>query len=420
MSQTRQATPTVTVLDQYCAQYRHLFADVRLFDAFTALHLGLLADIPRKSLPAIAKAVGLPHSQGLHHLLTTTAWSTQAFHDHRLRLTKQLLADRPIIVCIDETGDRKKGSTTDYTARQYLGNVGKIDHGIVTVHAYGVLHGITFPLSFRTFKPKSRLQDGDEYKTKPMLAAEILTELVTCGFQIACVVADCAYGESYPFLDAIAPYRLPYIFAIRRNHGGWLPEDQRIEWYPWQEGLRHFADGTTEQRFFREFVYGQQGQTRYYQLTTDPTTLPEDTTWLIMAKCHHDDPAALLDGYGVRTWIEYSFRQLKQELGWKTYRLTAAAHIERWWEIVLSVYWFLSARALPAVLQDDTPTIETQHQRHRWWDHGRSWKAMLNNLRLIVQPFVLAALLAPWLDVFPNAQLQVGLTKLCGLMNQFQ
>lgn len=37
---------------------------------------------------------------------------------------------------IDETGDRKKGTKTDYVARQYLGSIGKIDKGIVSVNAY--------------------------------------------------------------------------------------------------------------------------------------------------------------------------------------------------------------------------------------------------------------------------------------------
>jgi len=29
---------------------------------------------------------------------------------------------RPIILIIDETGDKKKGNTTDYVKRQYIGN----------------------------------------------------------------------------------------------------------------------------------------------------------------------------------------------------------------------------------------------------------------------------------------------------------
>jgi SRSO17 transposase len=52
-----------------------------------------------------------------------------------------LLAKRPIILCIDETGDKKAGKTTDYVAKQYIGNLGKTANGIVPVNAYAVVDG---------------------------------------------------------------------------------------------------------------------------------------------------------------------------------------------------------------------------------------------------------------------------------------
>ena len=39
--------------------YRILFKEVRHYESFKYLHLGMLSPIPRKSLPAIARAVGL-------------------------------------------------------------------------------------------------------------------------------------------------------------------------------------------------------------------------------------------------------------------------------------------------------------------------------------------------------------------------
>ena len=34
--------------------------------------------------------------------------------------------------------------------------------------------------------------------------------------------------------------------------------------------------------------------------------------------------------YGLRTWVEYGFRQCKQELGWTDYRFTNFKDIEKW------------------------------------------------------------------------------------------
>src|SRR4028118_1894089 len=227
MTKARTITPTVTFVDEYCAQLQDLFPDVRSFEQFKFLHLGMLADLPRKSLPAIAKAVGQTNPQALHHFLTASPWSPTSLRQRRLELLKRLVADRPLTLCVDETGDRKKGSTTDYISRQYLGNVGKIDNGIVSVNLYGVLDGIPFPLSFAIFKPKTTLKDTDIHRSKPQLAIDLVRELVAFGFRIDVVVADSLYGESGAFIQALNDLSLPYIVAIRRDHGVLMSPGQR-------------------------------------------------------------------------------------------------------------------------------------------------------------------------------------------------
>src|SRR5262245_36822753 len=145
MSMPRAPKPTVGFVDQYCAYYRDIFPEVRSFEQFTALHLGLLTEIPRKTLPAIARAVGGEDAQSLHHFLTASPWEVTAFRQKRLERIKSVVNGRAFILCIDETGDKKKGKTTDYVARQYIGNLGKIENGLVSVNAYGIIDAITFP-----------------------------------------------------------------------------------------------------------------------------------------------------------------------------------------------------------------------------------------------------------------------------------
>jgi len=72
----------------------------------------------------------------LHHFLTESPWQIDAFRQHRLKLILQTLGEREIVLVIDDTGDRKKGHHTDYVKRQYIGNLGKIENGIVAVTAY--------------------------------------------------------------------------------------------------------------------------------------------------------------------------------------------------------------------------------------------------------------------------------------------
>ena len=105
MTKARRATATVTLVDEYAERYQDLFPEVRSFEAFTHLLMGMLSELKRKTLPAIAKAVGAD-AQALHHVVAYAPWSVHELRRRRLTLVKQALDGRPFILCIDETGDR--------------------------------------------------------------------------------------------------------------------------------------------------------------------------------------------------------------------------------------------------------------------------------------------------------------------------
>lgn len=90
----------------------------------------------------------------MHHFIAKFPWSTNELKDRKLCKVLKVLNGNAITVVIDETWDRKKGKKTDYVARQYLGSLGKVDNGIVSVNAYGVYFNITFPLVVKVFKPR--------------------------------------------------------------------------------------------------------------------------------------------------------------------------------------------------------------------------------------------------------------------------
>ena len=64
------------------------------------------------------------------------------------------------------------------------------------MNVYGVVDGITYPLMFKIYKPKSRLKANDEYQSKPQLAVQLVQEIQSLGFVIERVLADSLYGES--------------------------------------------------------------------------------------------------------------------------------------------------------------------------------------------------------------------------------
>ena len=130
MSVPRAPKPTVGFVDQYCAYYHEVFPEVGSVEQFKYLHLGLIAELPRKTLPAIARVVGLEDEQSLHHFLANSPWEITQLRDKRLQLVKQVVRGRSLVLCIDETGDKKKGKTTDYVARQYIGIWARLTMGL--------------------------------------------------------------------------------------------------------------------------------------------------------------------------------------------------------------------------------------------------------------------------------------------------
>jgi SRSO17 transposase len=49
--------------------------------------------------------------------------------------------------------------------------------------------------------------------------------------------------------------------------------------------------------------------------------------------------------YGLRNWVEYGLKQSKNELGWADFRVTEFSRIEKWWEMVMSVYLMVSLQS---------------------------------------------------------------------------
>jgi hypothetical protein len=127
--------------------------------------------------------------------------------------------------------------------------------------------------------------------------------------------------------------------------------------------------------------------------------------------------------------IEYGFKQAKDELGWADFRLTDAPSIERWWELVMCAYLFVSLQApifaAPPADSASAPAAQALAAagaagQHPAWTEDMSGKHRLDNLRLLLQPFICACLLLPWLRLYPLPHLAAGLADLYALMNTYR
>jgi SRSO17 transposase len=82
----REPASTIKFVDDYCQWYRKLFPEVRSFEALKYLHVGIISDIKGKTLPAIARVVGLSNEQRLLHFLTESPWKLEQLSPTRLKL----------------------------------------------------------------------------------------------------------------------------------------------------------------------------------------------------------------------------------------------------------------------------------------------------------------------------------------------
>jgi len=117
----------------WIASFGDCFCRRQTFGHFQAYLLGLLADVPRKSVEPMALAMGVA-VRTLQEFLSHFVWDHDRLRDQlQRRMIDQHGGDEAIGV-IDETGHPKQGDKTPGVQRQYCGQSGKIDNCVVAVH----------------------------------------------------------------------------------------------------------------------------------------------------------------------------------------------------------------------------------------------------------------------------------------------
>jgi hypothetical protein len=383
------ATPRLTAppapgpLEAFAAEFDALFSTLAQRRSFREYLSGLLLPRERnKTLTALAGAEPITQAQEapvqrLQFFLSEAPWEADAVNQRRLEL---LLANPQTaphdggVLVVDETGDRKEGNQTEHVARQYLGSIGKVDNGIVAVSTLWADERLYYPLHVRPYTPAERLPRGKKnpaFRTKPQIAMELVDRALSMGVSFRAVVGDCIYGESVHLEGALSEAGLPYVLALRPSHGTWAPEDaahtpeeaaRELRWGgpedpgDWTKVVRRFRDGHTAVWWAAELSLGgcsSSNPTRLVAATTDPATLPKETTWYLVTNLPAPGspqaerwpvPPADLEEivrlYGLRNWVEQGYKQAKGQLGWADFQVRKDRAIRRHWELVCCAFSF--------------------------------------------------------------------------------
>lgn len=188
---------------------------------------GLLMDMERKNCWQIAEARKIPaqHLKSLQHFLYGGRWPWAPILAEMRRLVDEHLSSDDGIVVVDESGVRRWGDKSVGIARQYIGNVGKVDNGQVGVYlTYASPDGQAF-LDMRLFVPREWFADsgrcreagippGVVFRTKPQLAAAMVEQARREGIRAQWLTADEAYGNNPAFLDVVDAMGWWYVVEV--------------------------------------------------------------------------------------------------------------------------------------------------------------------------------------------------------------
>lgn len=411
MTKRLPVSPAPGPLEHYCARFDDLFGARAQREGFRRYLEGLLLPAERnKTLTALANTEPVAgaqrkEAQSLQWFLSESGWDPKEVNEHRLELLLEESATAPEeegVLVIDEHGDRKWGKKTAHVGRQWLANIGKTDNGVVSVSSLWADEGVYYPLEVEPYTPSQHFEGGKQdpkFRTKLEIARELVGRAVEEGIPFRAVVADSFYGEDEELRWTLKDLGMGYVLALKPSHSWWHREGQEIGalWEAalgagwegpispgeWARVERRFRDGHTEEWWALEIEagpYGPNKSQRAVVATTDPGNLPERKTWYLVSNLPHPSRSERSDTegdlaaadltevvrlYGLRMWVEQSYKQVKHVLGWSDYQVRSDIAIRRHWELVclaFSFCWWAYGRLPtddPAKTEDDPTTAES-------------------------------------------------------------
>jgi hypothetical protein len=319
-------------------------------------------------------------AQSLQWFLSESRWNQEEVNERRLKL---LLLEEPNTVAndegvlvIDEHGDRKWGKRTAHVGRQWLASIGKTENGVVSVTSLWADERIYYPVDFEPYTPSHHFEGGKNdlhFRTKLKIASELVEKAVERSIPFRAVIADSFYGEDEGFKQSLSELGVGYVLALKPSHAWWHKigeigspweaavaagqawEDER---HPgdWVKVMRRLKDGHEQEWWALEVdvgPYGPQRERRSVVATTDPKELPDKATWYLATNLPHPDSKRATDSeleaanlaeiirlYGLRMWVEQSYKQVKHVLGWSDYQVRSDLAIRRHWHLVCVAFSF--------------------------------------------------------------------------------
>lgn len=209
--------------ENWCRRFDNLFSRQSQRQGFRMYLGGLLGESDRKNLTQIASNTVDGSYNSLRQFLIDSPWDEAKLNNRRLEVMHCCRQTKPqagFTLILDDSGHRKSGDATDGVGRQYIGEIGKTDNGIVLLTTY-LYDGVRkLPLDLALYQHASSLEQGKQdpkFVKKPDLALQLIDKCLERGYRPKVTVIDAGYGNNTPFVKQLESRNLTYIAAIAKN-----------------------------------------------------------------------------------------------------------------------------------------------------------------------------------------------------------
>jgi SRSO17 transposase len=199
----------------------------------------LVAD--KGNMLRMEEAISGADEQVLQHFLSNSTWDEKAVLKQAAKDVDRRLGGRPdSCLILDESGFPKKGDKSVGVARQYCGEVGKVDNCQVAVCGVLSCGEKASPVDVRLYLPKEWVEDRKRCKkagipaaecrterTKHTLALEIVVTALERGLRYQWVGCDAFYGKNPAFLRALQVLEQTFVADVHKNQVVFLEDPCR-------------------------------------------------------------------------------------------------------------------------------------------------------------------------------------------------
>lgn len=372
--------------ENWCSMFDDVFGRQAQRENFRFYLAGILGDTERKNVWAMAQSIVNGNYHSLHHFIHDAPWSAELLNSRRLEILqsrRQTSIKRGFSLIIDDSGHRKSGKATAGVGRQYIGQIGKIDNGVVTVtsHAYDGVKGV--PLDVRLYKHASSLQNGKEdpeFQKKPEIALELVQNCLDRGLTPGIVLLDAGYGNNAPFLKELESKGLKYVAAINKSRNVYyqMAGDSRRE----KHRIEDVAKALAPENFKPielvlekprtvwvtavEIYMPKMSGKRIVAIQMNAAVFSDATEFDYYITNEGKEIASaewIARSYSQRNWVEVFYREAKGWLGMSEYEVRDEQSMQRHWTLVFVAHSLIQFQHLTGGLRRwSTKPLESFHE----------------------------------------------------------